>query len=63
VNVTLCPKQTVDPALFVMLTEVRTVGLTVMVTLLLFAAEVVTQFSDDVSVQVITSPLFREDEL
>jgi hypothetical protein len=45
------------------LTELEINGFTVMVMLLLVAVEEVTQVSDEMSTQVITSLLFKEDEL
>lgn len=63
VKVTLVPEQIVGPALLEMVTEVETVGLTVMLMLLLAAEEVVTQLSEEVSSQVTTSPLFKVAEL
>lgn len=57
VKLTFDPKQIVEP-LLLMLTEGGMEELTVIVMLLLEAVEDVTQFSEEVSVQVITSPLF-----
>lgn len=61
VNVTLDPEQLLVPALLVMLTDAGIDELTVMVMLLLFAVEEVTQLNEEVSVHVITSPLFSVD--
>lgn len=62
-NVTLCPEQLVDPMLLVIETEVTAVGFTVMFILLLFAEELVTQLNEDVSVHVMISPLFNDEEV
>ena len=60
VKLTFDPKQMVE-LLLLILTEAGMEELTVIVMLLLEAVEEVTQLSEDVSVQVITSPLFSEE--
>ena len=63
VNVTLVPAQIVGPESLLMLTEVVTTGFTSIGMLLLTTEEVVTQFSEEVSVQETRSPLFSVVEL
>lgn len=63
VNVTLVPVQIVDPGLLEILTEAGNDELTDMVILLLFAVEAVTQVSEEVKVQVTTSPFVNPVEL
>lgn len=62
-NVTLVPEQIVVPELLAIATDVEIPGFTVIVMLLLFAVEPVTQLIEEVMVHVITSPLFNVVEL
>ena len=62
-KVTLVPAQMVSLGLTVMVTEVATVGFTVIVSVLLVAMLLVTQEEEEVSTQVTVFPLTRPDEM
>ncbi len=62
-KVTLVPAQMVSLGLTVMVTEVATVGFTVIVSVLLVAVLLVTQEDEEVSTQVTTAPLPSPVEL